>query len=143
MEDLYKEIDLIQSCINRMSQFSFLIKGWTVSLIAVVLTLFSASLNMNALSAICYVIIVVFWGLDAYYLHLERLFRFKYEWVIQHRKNTKKYMFDLNPHNKKMRINHSNSSLLKVFFSLHLCVLYGTLILLVTLALINSRYKII
>ena len=36
---LHKEIDLIQDCIKRMANNSFLIKGWTVSLIAVVLAL--------------------------------------------------------------------------------------------------------
>ena len=39
MEELHKEIDLIQGCINRMAQNSFLIKGWTVTLFAVILAL--------------------------------------------------------------------------------------------------------
>ena len=29
--ELHKEIDLIQSCINRMAGNSFLLKGWVVS----------------------------------------------------------------------------------------------------------------
>ena len=35
----HKEIDLIQSCINRMAQNSFQVKGWTVALFAVILAL--------------------------------------------------------------------------------------------------------
>jgi len=39
MENLLKEIDLIQSCIKRMAQNSFIVKGWMLSLITIVLTL--------------------------------------------------------------------------------------------------------
>ena len=39
MEEIHKEIDLIQSCITRMAQNSFMVKGWFVSLYAVVLAL--------------------------------------------------------------------------------------------------------
>ena len=33
-EELFKEIDLIQGCINRMANNSFLIKGWALSVFA-------------------------------------------------------------------------------------------------------------
>jgi len=39
IEIIHKEIDLIQNCVNRMAQNSFLLKGWTVSLVAVVIAL--------------------------------------------------------------------------------------------------------
>ena len=39
IEELHKEIDLVQGCINRMAQNSFHIKGWTVTIFAVVLAL--------------------------------------------------------------------------------------------------------
>jgi len=38
-EILHKEIDLIQGIINRMANNSFLLKGWIISLIAVILAL--------------------------------------------------------------------------------------------------------
>ena len=34
IEEIHKEIDLIQSCITRMAQNSFMIKGWFVSIYA-------------------------------------------------------------------------------------------------------------
>ena len=34
-----KEIDLIQGCISRMAQNSFIIKGWAITLVAVALPL--------------------------------------------------------------------------------------------------------
>lgn len=36
---LEKEIDLLQSCINRMAHNSFMVKGWMISLIAVIIAL--------------------------------------------------------------------------------------------------------
>lgn len=39
IEEIHKEIDLIQSCITRMAQNSFMIKGWFVSIYAVILAL--------------------------------------------------------------------------------------------------------
>ncbi|MEA2096289.1 MAG: hypothetical protein U9P73_06320 [Candidatus Cloacimonadota bacterium] len=38
-ENLHKEIDLIQDCIRRMAQNSFIVKGWILSLITIVITL--------------------------------------------------------------------------------------------------------
>ncbi len=37
---LHKEIDLIQSCIARMANNSFYVKGWALSIVAVVLALY-------------------------------------------------------------------------------------------------------
>ena len=45
-EILYKEIDLIQSCINRMAQNSFVVKGWLIALVAVVLALLPEKFNL-------------------------------------------------------------------------------------------------
>lgn len=48
----HKEIDLIQSCINRMAQNSFQVKGWTVALFAVILALLPEKVEsmMNAVT---------------------------------------------------------------------------------------------
>ena len=43
---LEKEIDLIQACINRMAQNSFMVKGWAITLIAVVLALLPESFDV-------------------------------------------------------------------------------------------------
>ena len=44
---LHKEIDLIQGVITRMANNSFLLKGWIVSLIAVLLALTKDTLLRN------------------------------------------------------------------------------------------------
>ena len=46
IEEIHKEIDLIQACITRMAQNSFMVKGWFVSLYAVVLALLPEKINL-------------------------------------------------------------------------------------------------
>jgi len=75
-----KHLDLIQGIINRMAQNSFLLKGWSVTLTAAIFALASRVDNNN------FVVIAVFpafmfWGLDAYFLRQERLFRCLYDKV--------------------------------------------------------------
>ncbi|MBA7548539.1 hypothetical protein ES705_41000 [subsurface metagenome] len=65
---------IIQGVINRMSKNSFLIKAWTITLISAILVLTLSLLNIFVLG-ILIGISVIFWGLDSYYLRLERIYR--------------------------------------------------------------------
>ena len=101
-ENLHKEIDLIQECIKRMANNSFLLKGWTISLVAVVLALSEKNVNPYFLGLIVLVPLVSFWYLDAFFLYTEKLYRKMYEWVITERpKSNNEKMYDLNPHRFK------------------------------------------
>lgn len=98
---LEKEIDLIQACITRMAQNSFLVKGWMISLLVVVLGLYDTT--TGAVTSIVMVVSVIcFWYLDAFFLRTEKLYRLKYEWVIKNRHFSDDFCYDLNPHNKQM-----------------------------------------
>ena len=101
-EILEKEIDLIQACINRMAQNFFIVKGWTITLITVILALLPEKIDIRLLCAIVIVATVCFWYLDAFFLRTERLYRWKYEWVIANRPKSEEYCYDLNPYNEKM-----------------------------------------
>jgi len=75
-----EHLDYIQNTINRMSHNSFLIKGWTITFISLLFILAVKDSNywfliLSLLPLIC------FWGLDAYYLRQERLFRKLYNFV--------------------------------------------------------------
>lgn len=65
-EVLQKEIDLIQACINRMAQNSFVIKGWAISLVAVVLALLPEKVDIKTLSVLGMLATLCFWYLDAF-----------------------------------------------------------------------------
>ena len=71
-EKLHKELDLIQSIITRMSNNSFLLKGWLISLIVVILALSRDTIiatEINYFSFILIFPIIVFWYLDSFFLH--------------------------------------------------------------------------
>lgn len=71
---------MIQAVIARMAQSSFLIKGWSVTLVTAVVALTLRDSNRSLVLLALYPAIV-FWGLDAYYLRQERLFRRLYDSV--------------------------------------------------------------
>lgn len=123
-EALHKEIDLIQGVINRMASNSFMLKGWLISLIAVVLALSKDSFfSCNAIfvcSILCFPILI-FWYLDAFFLHREKCYRALYEWLIKNRMNTNDnlYSLDYRPYQKKVK------SLFRIMFSKTLFPFYG------------------
>lgn len=77
-EDALKHLEFIQNVITRMASNSFLLKGWTVTLVAALVAL--AAQNANPLFvALAFLPAIAFWVLDAYYLRQERLFRKLYD----------------------------------------------------------------
>lgn len=71
-----RHLDTIQGVINRLSQNSFTIRGWSVTLASVILAFASAQSGaQGGLVILALVPALIFWGLDAYYLRQERLFR--------------------------------------------------------------------
>ena len=80
MDTKTTHLEMIQGIINRMASNSFMLKGWAVTLVAGIFAL--AAKDSNKLYfIITYVPIFVFWGLDAYYLRQERLYRKLYDKV--------------------------------------------------------------
>ena len=107
-EDIYKELDLIQSCITRMASNSFSMKGWHIGTISALLVFFFSkeSVNLNMIFFIIAAVTLAFWYLDSYYLMVERKYRWKYAWVIKNRVNANSpkadFLFDLNPDKEEM-----------------------------------------
>jgi hypothetical protein len=75
-----EHLKMIQGVITRMAQNSFLLKGWSITLVtALVAVALSATGKRYALLA--FYPALAFWGLDAFYLRQERLFRRLHEAV--------------------------------------------------------------
>jgi hypothetical protein len=73
-----KRLEMIQAIVARMAQNSFAIKTWAVTFCSALLALGAKDANASfALLAVAPTLI--FWGLDAYYLSLERRYRALYE----------------------------------------------------------------
>lgn len=73
-----KYLEMIQNIINRMASNSFMLKGWTTTLVAGIFVLF----DKRAECIFCFITgipIIFFWILDAYYLSQERLYRKLYD----------------------------------------------------------------
>ncbi|VGM94875.1 Uncharacterised protein [uncultured Avibacterium sp.] len=119
-EIIYKEIDLLQACITRMANNSFVIKGWAITLVSLILTLNN---NQSKFNWIIIIPILAFWYLDAFFLNTERVYRTQYDWVIKNRENTNENLYELNP--SKFQ---GNESILETIISKSLLIFYGTLI---------------
>lgn len=80
MESKIAHLEMVQAVIIRMAGNSFLIKGWSVTLVAALFAL--AAANANPLFVyLAYFPTFMFWALDAYFLRQERLFRKLYDHV--------------------------------------------------------------
>ena len=115
-EELFKEIDLLQGCINRMANCSFICKGWTITLIAAILGLFHEDLGYALLISL--IPLFGFWYIDSKYLQLEQIYRNRYAWVIEFRsRGNHSGLFDLNPHNYGTNIKGQHKKIQKILCS--------------------------
>lgn len=88
MTDLYddftdhriKHLEMIQAVVSRLGGNAFLVKGWAIT-IGGAFYGFAVSRNDAQLALVGLVPVAIFWGLDAYFLHAERLFRELYDRV--------------------------------------------------------------
>lgn len=79
-ENKRKHLEFIQGVVNRLSTNSFLLKGWSVGLVAALFAL-SAKDSRSEFLMLVYIPVLIFWGLDGYCLWQERLYRSLYRHV--------------------------------------------------------------
>jgi len=123
-EYMLKEIDIIQDIIKRMAFNSFMIKGWTITLVVVSLLLKGTEKYQVW---IAFIPLVVFWLLNAYFLRQERMYIILYDWVINNRLNTEEHLFDM----KTRRFKNEVQSIPRIMFSITLGWFYGSIAILV------------
>jgi|SRR5574344_86454 hypothetical protein len=125
---MMKEIDLIQDIIKRMASNSFMIKGWTLTLVVATLLLKGSKTQVF----IAFIPLISFWYLDGYFLWQERLYRKLYDWVIVNRLQTDEFLFSMNSYRFKDKVQ----SKLRIMFSETLSWFYGAIFVLVLIYLI-------
>jgi hypothetical protein len=120
-----------------MANNSFLLKGWLVSLIAVILALTKDTIVATQLTYFSFILLIpvfAFWYLDAFFLHKERCFIKLYEWVTTNRQTSNEHLYNLN----YRRFENQVDSIWKIMRSKTLRVFYGIIvIILLILALHN------
>ena len=124
-ECMLKEIDISQDIIKRMAFNSFMIKGWTITLVVVALLLKGAKHQV----LIAFIPLLVFWFLDAYFLWQERMYRKLYDWVISNRLKTEEHLFDMNAYRFKDEVQ----SKFRIMFSITLGWFYGSIAVLIAI----------
>lgn len=114
MDKKIKHLELIENVIERMEKNSFMLKGWTMTLVVAICALSSQGSNAKFI-IVAFLPIILFWVLDSYYLLQERKFRMLYSMVIDLKEN--EINFNLDVSNDKID-NKKNISIYKCLFSL-------------------------
>lgn len=112
MEKKLKHLELVQGVINRMANNSFMLKGWAVTLVAGIFALANKDTD-KLYFLVAYVPVIVFWGLDAYYLLQERLYRSLYDKV----RKTEENEIDFSLKATIEELNYANNCYFSCFFS--------------------------
>jgi len=123
MKNKQKHLEFIQTAINRMASNLFFLRGWTITLVAVLLALFVKDNSLEQAMLII-VLILIFWVMDGYFLSQERLFRDLYNKVRNLKEKDINFSMNTNPF-KKFKKN----SLIYSMFSSTLIIFYLPLII--------------
>ncbi|WP_371377421.1 hypothetical protein [Sporomusa aerivorans] len=119
MDAKIKHLEMILAIINRMSNNSFLLKGWTVTVISALLAVFIK--NQGAYILAIFPVIMLWW-LDAFFLRQEKLYRNLYKKVAL--TDSKNIDFLMNT----SLVSKKTDSWFKIFFSKTLFIFYGAII---------------
>jgi hypothetical protein len=123
MENKLKHLEFIQQAINRMASNLFLLKGWTVTLIAAMFAL-AAKESRDLYFLLAYFPTVMFWLLDGYFLSQERRFRLLYDHVRKLEESAIDFSMDTQPFKESPPRNKWSRALL----SPTLLIYYGVLL---------------
>jgi len=132
-EFMIEELRIVQDIIKRMGLDSFLIKGWTITLVIATLLLKGDKYQ----AFIAFIPILVFWYLDSYFLWLERLYRRLYDWIRLNRLDTDEHLFDMD----YRRFIKDEQSKLRIMLSITLAWFYGSIFILTLLYVIFLMAK--
>jgi hypothetical protein len=115
-----KHLEFVQGVITRLGTNSFLIKGWAVTVSGAFVG-FAITEKKWELALASFLPTILFWGIDAYFLRVERLFRHLYDEVRT--ENVEPFSMDIRRHYDKPNVEWAN-----VVFSWTLVVFYGLLV---------------
>jgi len=118
MESKLKHLEFIQNVMTRMNSNSFLIKGWTITIVSALFALAAKDANVNYV-LVSYIAIPVFWILDGFYISQERQYRDLYKEVTLKQENNIDFNMDASGYCK------GNRTWLTGIFSKSLIPFYG------------------
>jgi hypothetical protein len=114
-------LQMIQGVINRLSSNSFLIKGWSITVVAAMIALLARGAEKRYI-LFSILPVVMFWFLDSVYLHNEHRFTALFNEIRLLEENNIDFSMDI----KKFR---KSNNWFKAFFSTTILIFYLALIL--------------
>jgi hypothetical protein len=133
MENKQKHLEFIQSAVGRMASNLFLLKGWTITLIAALFAL-AAKDSDRSYFLIAYLPALMFWALDGYFLSQERRFRALYDHVRKLGESDIDFSMDTSTFK-----NEARNTWLGAMFSGTLLIYYGVLIVTMIVVMFSIR----
>lgn len=122
MDNKIKQLEFIQGVVNRLAANSFQLKGWSVFVVAAILGVGSIE-KTSSIAILAVLPVLVFWGLDGYYLWQKRLFRLLYDDV--RKKERDEIDFDMDP----AKVNTNDKGWLAAARSLTVLLFHGVLLI--------------
>ena len=136
-EAWHKHLEFIQNAISRMTQNSYLLKGWAVTLVAAT---FAVSISVASVWLVATALFptVAFALLDARYLREERLFRRLYDAIRRDRDKNRHeepakveaFSMDTQPYEKDVK------KMWEIMLSVSILSFYGSIALVIVAAVI-------
>jgi len=125
-EKKLKHLEFLQNIITRMNTNSFMIKGWSVTLVSALFALAADKANLKFVF-VAYIPAIIFWALDGFFLSQEKQYRKLYEEVSA--KDETSIDFNLNA----SKFNTGDQTWLCSAFTKTLVPFHGALLSVVTL----------
>ena len=132
-EKVIKHLEMTQAVINRLGSNSFLLKGWSMTVIVATMVLIARYDMQNPCLVLAVMLPVLgFWILDGYFLRQERLFRQVYDEVRQ--QDDTDFKMDVMKHSNKPQCRW-----LSAMFSVTLVIFYAVevMFILATFAIVQ------
>jgi len=135
MEAKLKHLEMTQGIINRMAGNSFLLKGWSVTLISALFALAAKDSNQLFLY-LAYFPCVAFWSLDGYFLWQERMYRKLYQDIAK--KSEESIDFDMNATKFKDEVDSWFSICFSTTLKLFHGVIFGVIVLIMLIIIFKG-----
>ncbi|PEM52043.1 MULTISPECIES: hypothetical protein [Bacillus cereus group] len=135
MEDIKESkiryLEMIQGVISRMASNSFLLKGWTVTIVVGLFAFANIKEMDSRYILLALVPAIFFWSLDGFFLRQEKLFRKLYDHVRASEEDTVDFSMDTSQFKTQV------SNWMRIMISTTLLLFYIPIFIVIILALLS------
>lgn len=129
MENRRKHLEMIQAIVTRLAGNSFLLKGWSVTLVSALFA-FAARDSKPYFVFLAYFPAIAFWFLDGYFLWQERTFRTLFD--VVRKKDEANIDFSMSPE----QLGDKRPGWLEALFSKTVLLFHGAVIIVIIIVMV-------